>query len=198
MAELHQERTVILAKPDAVKRGLIGEVLSRFERMGLKVVAMKMVSVPKELAQKHYPESRTALLEGIGKKTLETYAKYGRDAKEELGTMDALSIGKMVNRWNIDFITSGPVVAVLLEGLHAVDNVRMAVGNTLPTFAQPGTIRGDFSIDSPALANARKRAVRNLIHASGNPEEAKYEEQLWFRSSEIQTYSRSNEQVMFG
>lgn len=198
MAEIHQERTVILAKPDAVKRGLVGEIVARFERMGLKIVAMKMVAVPKELAQKHYPESRLALLEGIGKKTLETYAKYGRDPKEELGTMDALAIGKMVNKWNIDFITSGPVVAVLLEGLHAVDNVRMAVGNTLPTFAQPGTIRGDFSVDSPALANARKRAVRNLIHASGNAEEAKYEEQLWFRQDEIHRYTRSDEQVMFG
>ena len=188
----------MLLKPDAVKRGLIGEILSRFERMGLKVVALKLVAVPTEQAQKHYPESRAALLEGIGKKTLETYAKYGRDPKEELGTMDPLKIGKMVNRWNIDFITSGPVAAILLEGLHAIDNVRMAVGNTLPTFAQPGTIRGDFSVDSPALANARKRAVRNLVHASGNAEEAKYEEQLWFHQADIHTYTRSDEQVMFG
>ena len=198
MAELHQERTVVLVKPDAVKRGLVGEIVARFERMGLKIVALKLVSVPRELAQKHYPESRAALLEGIGKKTLETYAKYGRDPKEELGTMDPLAIGKMVNHWNIDFITSGPVAAMLLEGLHAIDNVRLAVGNTLPTFAQPGTIRGDFSLDSPALANARKRAVRNLVHASGNPEEAKYEEQLWFHTQEIQAYTRSDEQVMFG
>lgn len=188
----------MLIKPDAVQRGLIGEVLSRFERMGLKVVAMKLVSVPKELAQKHYPESRTALLEGIGQKTLETYAKYGRDPKEELGTMDALAIGRMVNRWNIDFITSGPVVAILLEGLHAIDNVRLAAGNTIPTFAQPGTIRGDFSLDSPALANAKKRAVRNLLHASGNPEEAKYEAELWFHQADIHDYRRSDEEVIFG
>lgn len=188
----------MLIKPDAVMRGLVGEIMSRFERMGLKIVALKLVTVPKELAQRHYPESRQELLEGMGKKTLETYAKYGRDPKEELGTMDPLAIGTMVNRWNIDFVTSGPVVAILLEGLHAIDNVRMAVGNTLPTFAQPGTIRGDFSLDSPALANARKRAVRNLVHASGNPEEAKYEAELWFRQPEIQDYQRSDEQVMFG
>lgn len=198
MPDLQCERTVVLIKPDAVKRGLIGEVLSRLERMGLKVVALKLVSVPKELAQKHYPESRTALLEGIGQKTLETYAKYGRDPTEELGTMDPLKIGKMVNRWNIDFITSGPVVAILLEGLHAIDNVRLAAGNTIPTFSQPGTIRGDFSLDSPALANAKKRAVRNLLHASGNPDEAKYEAELWFHRADIHDYQRSDEQVMFG
>ncbi len=198
MADLQRERTVVLIKPDAVKRGLVGEMVTRFERMGLKIVALKLVSVPRELAQKHYPESRTALLEGMGKKTLETYAKYGRDPQEELGTMDPLKIGKMVNRWNIDFITSGPVVALLLEGLHAIDNVRLAVGHTLPAFAQAGTIRGDFSLDSPALANAKKRAVRNLVHASGNAEEAKYEAQLWFQKVDIHDYERSDEQVMFG
>lgn len=197
MSKLLQERTVVLIKPDGVKRGLIGELLSRFERMGLKVVALKMVWADAELAKQHYPESRTELLQGIGRKTLETYEKYGRDPQEDLGTKDPLQIGRMVNRWNIDFITSGPVVAVLLEGLHAIDNVRMAVGNTLPTFAQPGTIRGDYSVDSPALANERKRAVRNLVHASGNAEEATYEAQLWFHDAEIHAYQRSDEGVMF-
>lgn len=197
MSKLLQERTVVLIKPDGVKRGLTGEILSRFERMGLKVVALKMVWADAALAKQHYPESRTELLQGIGRKTLETYEKYGRDPKEDLGTKDALEIGRMVNHWNIDFITSGPVVAILLEGLHAIDNVRLAVGNTLPTFAQPGTIRGDYSVDSPALANERKRAVRNLVHASGNLEEAKYEAQLWFHSPEIHSYDRSDAGVMF-
>lgn len=197
MSKLLQERTVVLIKPDGVKRGLTGEILSRFERMGLTVVALKMVWADAALAQQHYPESRTELLQGIGRKTLETYEKYGRDPQEDLGTKDALEIGRMVNHWNIDFITSGPVVAILLEGLHAMDNVRMAVGNTLPTFAQPGTIRGDYSVDSPALANERKRAVRNLVHASGNAEEAKYEAQLWFHDAEIHAYQRSDSTVMF-
>lgn len=191
------ERSVVLVKPDAVKRALTGEVLQRFEKAGLKVVGLKMVWVDEAMAKKHYPESRTALLEGIGRKTLETYEKYGRDPKEDLGTMDALEIGRMVNRWNIDFLTMGPVVAILLEGLHAIDNVRLIVGNTMPTFAQPGTIRGDFSLDSAALANTQKRAVRNMIHASGNTEEAKYEEQLWFHKSEIHSYKRVDEDVMF-
>ncbi|MFH1564261.1 MAG: nucleoside-diphosphate kinase [bacterium] len=192
------EKTVVLVKPDGVKRGLVGEAIARFEKIGLKIIAMKMVWVGKEMVAKHYPDSRTELLKGIGEKTLKTYAKYGKDVNEELGTMDPLEIGKMVNDWNIDFLSSGPVVAMLLQGVHAIDNIRMAVGDTLPTFAAPGTIRGDFSTDSPALANATKRSVHNMIHASGNVEEAKYEEELWFRKEEIYDYRRTDEEVMFG
>lgn len=198
MLDLQKEKTVVLVKPDGVKRGLIGEIISRFEKMGLKVMALKMVWVDKELAAKHYPESRTDLMEAIGEKTLQTYEKYGRDPKEEFGELSAEEIGKMVNKWNIEFITSGPVVAVLLEGAHAIDNVRALAGNTLPVFAAPGTIRGDYSIDSPALANAKHRAVRNIMHASGKAEEAKYEEQLWFKKGDIvDNYKRTDEDIMF-
>ena len=198
MADLQKEKTVVLVKPDGVKRGLAGEVISRFEKMGLKIKAMKMVWVDKEMASKHYPENRKELMKAIGEKTLKTYEKYGRDPKEQFGKLKPEEIGKMVNKWNIDFITSGPVVAILLEGLHAIDNVRAIAGNTLPVFADPGTIRGDYSIDSPALANVKKRAVRNIIHASVNTEEAKYEEQLWFRKDDIvKNYKRADEGVMF-
>ncbi|MFA6254954.1 MAG: nucleoside-diphosphate kinase [Patescibacteria group bacterium] len=196
--DLQKEKTVVLVKPDGVKRGLVGEVLSRFEKMGLKIKAMKMVWVDADLAKKHYPENRTELMKAIGEKTLQTYEKYGRDPHEEFADLDPAAIGKLVNKWNIEFITSGPVVAILLEGVHAIDNVRALAGNTLPVFATPGTIRGDFSIDSPALANVKKRAVRNIMHASGNTEEAKYEEQLWFKKGDIvDNYKRSDEDVMF-
>src|SRR3989338_2030964 len=198
MNDLQKETTVVLVKPDGVKRGLAGEVISRFEKMGLKIIALKMVWADKEMAAKHCPESRADLMKAIGEKTLATYEKYGRDPKEEFGELSAQKIGRMVNKWNIDFITSGPVVAILLEGAHAIDNVRALAGNTLPVFAAPGTIRGDFSIDSPALANAKHRAVRNIIHASGNPEEAKYERQLWFREGEVvDNYKRTDEEIMF-
>lgn len=192
------QRSVVLVKPDGVQRGLIGEIVTRFEKAGLKIIAMKMVWVDKELVNKHYPESRTELMKGIGTKTLESYAKYGKDPKEELGTMDAEEIGRMVNKWNIEFLSSGPVVAMLIEGVHAIEQIRMMVGHTLPSVATPGTIRGDYSIDSPALANAKKRPVRNLIHASGNEEEAKYEAELWFHKAEIHSYKRADEEVMFG
>ena len=103
----------------------------------------------------------------------------------------------MVNNWNKDFLTSGPVVAMVWEGNHAIDNVRRLVGATLPTFAAPGTIRGDYSVDSPVLANARKRAVKNLIHASGEPKEAELEIDLWFDKKELHSYPRAEEEVMF-
>lgn len=197
MADSIIERSLVLVKPDGVQRGLIGEIISRFEKAGLKIIGAKMVHVDKELVAKHYPDSRTELLENIGKKTLETYAKYGMDANEELGTMDPVTLGKMVNSWNMEFLSSGPVMAMVLEGVHAIDSIRMIVGATLPVFAQPGTIRGDFSIDSPALANTKKRPVRNLVHASGNLEEAKYEIQLWFHENELYSYRRADEAIMF-
>ena len=191
------EKTVVLIKPDGVKRGLVGEILSRLEKAGLKIVALKMIWIDKEMAGKHYPDSREEFLRGMGEKTLKTYQQYGRDPNEDIGTMDPLAIGKMINSWNMEFLTSGPVAAILLEGLHAIDNVRMIAGNTLPVFANPGSVRGDYSIDSPALANSKKRAVRNLVHASGTPEEAKYEEELWFKEGEIYDYQRADEAVMF-
>lgn len=191
-----KERTVVLFKPDAVKRGLVGEILARFEKAGLKIVALKMVWIDKNLVAKHYSDNKEYLI-SVGHKTLRTYEEYGRDPKEELGTKDPQEIGKMVRQWNMIFLSSGPVVAVLLEGLHAVDNVRMMAGNTLPRFAEPGTIRGDYSLDSPILANLNKRSVKNIIHASGNVKEAKFEEQLWFHQKEIHDYKRADEDIMF-
>lgn len=191
------ERSVVLVKPDGVARGLVGEILSRFEKAGLKLVAVKMVWVDKDFAARHYPGSREEFLRGMGEKTLKTYEEYGRDPHEVLGTKDPLEIGRMVNAWNLEFLTSGPVVAMLFEGLHAISNVRRIVGATLPVFAAPGTIRGDYSIDSPAMANERRRAVKNIIHASGNVEEAKYEIELWFHTEEIHAYKRADEEAMF-
>lgn len=191
-----KEKTVVLLKPDTVKRGLIGEILHRFEKAGIKIIGLKMAWVNADLVAKHYPDNKEYLAT-VGNKTLKTYKEYGQDPDEELGTKDPWEIGKMVRQWNMDFLSSGPVVAVLLEGIHAVDAVRMMVGNTLPRFAEPGTIRGDYSLDSPILANKQKRTVKNMIHASGNAEEAKFEEELWFRKNEIHDYKRADESIMF-
>src|SRR5262245_26613864 len=145
------ERTLVLVKPDGVKRSLTGEIIGRFERAGLKIVAMKMLWVDRDHVAKHYPDSRTELLTAMGEKSLKTYAKYDLDPMTILGTSDPTEIGRMINEWNRNFLSSGPVVAIVLEGIHAVDNVRMLTGNTLPAFADPGSIRGDYAIDSPAL-----------------------------------------------
>lgn len=187
------ETTVVLVKPDGVKRGLVGEILTRFERVGLKIVGMKMVWAGEEFARKHYPQDEK-YLRSLGEKSLETYEKYGKDVGEELGTKDDLEVGKMVMKWLVDYITEGPVLAAVFEGPHAVEQVRMITGPTLPVNAPPGTIRGDYSIDSPDFANAQKRGVANLIHASGTVEEAEFEKQLWFKKEEIHSYKRVGEE----
>lgn len=185
------ERVVVIIKPDGVRRGLSGEIIARLEKVGLKIVAMKMVWVDKRLVEKHYPFNRTEFLRGMGEKTLKTYADYGKDPIKVFGTKDPLAIGKMINSWNIEFITSGPIVAILLEGRHAVDNVRSIAGATMPVAAPPGSIRGDLATDSAAYANEEKRAVENLLHVSGSFEEARYEEDIWFKKSEIHQYNRT-------
>lgn len=191
------EKTLVLFKPDTVQRGITGQVLDRFERAGLKVVALKMVMVSKELAEQHYPYAREEFLKGMGGKTLKNYEENNMNPKEDLGTDDPLEIGKMINQWNIEFLTSAPVIALVLEGNDAIAKVRKVAGFTIPAMAEPGTIRGDFSADSPVLANPRKRAVHNMIHASGNLEEAQLEIGLWFKESEITQYKRADEDIMY-
>ncbi|MBI2051629.1 nucleoside-diphosphate kinase [Candidatus Roizmanbacteria bacterium] len=190
------ERTLLVVKPDGVSRGLVGEILRRFERAGLKIVAAKMVKVTKELAEKHYPGHREDWIKDIGHKTLENYKELEMDAKKLMGTDDPKEIGKMVRVWLLEYITSGPVFAVVLEGPHAVDLVRKISGHTLPSKAPPGTIRGDLSFDSSYLANTGKRAIKNLVHASGSKEEAEYEIPLWFSKEEILAYERAEEKYM--
>lgn len=186
----------MLVKPDGVKRGLVGECIKRVEQRGLKVIALKMIMASQEQARKHYPGTET-WLKTMGEKTLETYAKYHKDPIKDLGTADPLVIGKMIYDWNVELFMSGPLVAILISGIHAIDMVRKIVGKTFPAFADMGTIRGDYSVDSPALANEGKRAVRNVVHASGDPVEAAHEVTHWFTPQEIHDYVRSEEDVMF-
>ncbi|QQG45007.1 MAG: nucleoside-diphosphate kinase [Candidatus Sungiibacteriota bacterium] len=191
-----EERTFLLIKPDGVKRGLVGECIKRIEQRGLKIIAFKMVRAGEEHARTHYPGTEK-WLRGMGEKTLETYAKYGKDPKNELGTDDPFKIGEQIYKWNTDFLTSGPVVATIISGIHAIDMVRKIVGKTVPALAEMGTIRGDFSVDSPVLANGGKRAIHNVVHASGDPEEAEHEIEHWFSPEEIHDYKRAEEDIMF-
>lgn len=190
------ERTLLIVKPDAVRRGLIGEILNRTERMGLKVVGLKMVKPTRSHIDNFYPKTKE-WISRVGGKTLKTYEEYNVSAKKELGTDDPYEIGKKVREWILETWTSGaPVVAVVIEGVHAIANVRALIGSTMPTFAQPGTIRGDYSIDSAVIANLAGRAVKNLVHASENLEEATYEVTHWFSPKEIHTYRRADEAVL--
>ena len=160
------ERTLVLLKPDAVKRGLMGRVISRFEDAGLKVVGSKMVLINEEFGKKHYYD----IAARRGEKVLQVLLK---------------------------FMTTGPVMALCLEGVNAVENVRKLVGGTEPKSALPGTIRGDFAHVSFAYADGQNKAIENLIHASGNAEEAKQEIALWFKAEELHSYKTAHEVHVF-
>jgi nucleoside-diphosphate kinase len=196
VAHPKEERTVVLVKPDGVMRGLVGEILTRFERRGLKILALKLVYPSREHAAGHYSGSDD-WIKGMGNKTIETFAKYGIDVVKEMGSSDAYEIGKKVQEWNVNYLAMGPVVAIVLEGMHAITTVRKIVGNTLPILAETGTIRGDYSIDTNTAANVDKRAIRNIVHASGDPSEAEHEIKHWFKADEIMSYKRSDEDIMF-
>ena len=173
------ERTLVLIKPEGVQRKLVGRIISRFEDAGLVIEEMRMLTASEKLLAKHYP-SDDEWLRTVGGKTLEAYKEYGIDPKNEFGTDDPLVMGKEIKKWLVSYIASGPIVAMVIKGNRAVRAVRKMAGNTIPLRADPGTIRGDFSVDSPGLANPEKRPIHNLIHASGNLEEAKFEISLWF------------------
>lgn len=190
------EKTLVIFKPDSVARGLVGQITSRFERVGLKIVGTKMMMVDRTLADKHYPASRTEFIDGMGGKTLENYKDLGIDPEKEFGSADAHEIGLKIREWLVDMITAGPVIVMVLEGPHAVELVRKMVGHTLPLMSAPGTIRGDYSYDSSYLANTGRRPIKNLLHASGNTEEASFEVDLWFNADELMTYSRVEEEIM--
>ena len=189
MKHLKEEQTFVLIKPDAVQKGLIGEIIRRFEQRDLKIVALEMFQPTLKQIDEHYPKD-AAWITRLGEKSLSTYKKYNIDPIPLVGSDDPAKIGPLVREWVIDYMASAPLVGMIVRGLHAVDIVRKISGDTLPFRAEIGTIRGDFSIDSPALANAEKRAVMNLIHASETSQEAEHEIKHWFGHVKSLEYKR--------
>lgn len=158
------EQTLVLIKPDGVQRGLTGEIMKRFEQRGLKIVGLKLTQADEDLAKKHYTED-------ISKRR-----------------------GEYVRNKLLKFLISGPIIAIVIEGVDAVENVRKIVGDTESKKALPGTIRGDFSHISFEHADTKEIPVKNLVHASANPEEAKQELGIWFSVEEIHNYRRSEDE----
>ncbi|MFH1072380.1 MAG: nucleoside-diphosphate kinase [Nanoarchaeota archaeon] len=152
------ERTLVLIKPDGVQRTLVGRIITRFEEAGLKIIGMKMSWVDREFAKQHYTEDITKRR------------------------------GEHVRNYLLDFLMEGPVVAICLEGVHAIENVRKMVGSTEPKAAAPGTIRGDFSHVSYAYCDSKKMVVKNIIHASADKADAEREVKIWFTDKELHTY----------
>jgi nucleoside-diphosphate kinase len=182
---IKKERTLVLIKPDGVERKLVGEIISRFEKASLKIIGLGIVKASKEQFDKHYPKDKD-WIENLGKNFIKTCQENNIDFDiKNLGVENEYELGLKVREWLIDYMASGPVVKIVLEGNNAIEVVRKIVGHTLPQKAQPGTIRGDFSIDSPIVANLEKRALKNLIHASGNKKEAEKEIKLWFSKKEL-------------
>ena len=180
------ERTLVLIQRDAVERGFTEDILSRFEKAGLKVVARKIVVPTKEMSEKHY-RATDEQVTGMGNKTLRASqeSKKEREVKEIFSTTDPKKIGERLLSWSREFIVGKPLVAVVLEGENAIKKVREMIGYTDPSKAEKGTIRGDYGDDSISRANAEGRRVRNLVHASDSPESAELEISLWFKPGEI-------------
>lgn len=183
------ERTLVLIKPDGVQRGLVGRIIQRFEDVGLKIVGAKMVWVNEELAKKHYKDELIPILGNKTKKDWDAAGIKYSETIEELGIMILNGTRK--------FLRSGPVLALVLEGLNGVEIVRKLVGSTGPKDSLPGTIRGDFAHISLGYASTQKKGAANLIHASGNIEEAKQEIALWFKPEELHTYKTVHEVHVF-
>jgi len=187
-----KERTFVMIKPDGVQRTLIGEIIKRFERTGLKLVGMKMVVPTEEMVEKHYlvnPDFK----KNVGLKTIESYKKKGQTPPTE----DPEEQGEFVLNGLKKYMTSGPVVVMCWEGVHVVELVRKIVGGTEPRSSDVGTIRGDYVIDSYQLADKDGRAVRNLIHASGDTDEAEKEIALWFPPEELCEYRLVQEAILY-
>ena len=157
------ERSLVLIKPDGVKRALVGTIINRFENAGLKIVGMKMVHADRNFAETHYK---------------------AHSKKSFFGEL-------------VEFITEGPVVAMVLEGVHAIDNVRKLVGDTSPAKAMPGTIRGDLAHISMEYASKMGSGGKNLIHASSNQKDAESEIKLWFKKKELYSYETAHEEHTF-
>ena len=187
-----EERTLVIIKPDGIQRALMGEIIMRYERLGLKLVGLKMVVPSPEQIEGHYtldPNWRRV----TGEKTINSYKSRGLTPPSE----DPLEITAKILKNLKKYMTAGPVIVMVWEGAHAVELVRKITGGTEPRGAAVGTIRGDFVVDSYIMSDNDDRAVRNLIHGSGSVEEANAEIPHWFEKKEIIDYRVSREDVMY-
>jgi len=185
LQDIKKQQTFVMLKPDAVARWLVGDIVSRFEKRQLKIVALKMTQATRNLITAHYPAGDEARVTRLGTKSLGTFAENKLDPKDFLGTDKPHEIGEKVLEYLINYMTRWPVVIMVVQWVNAIDMVRKIVGDTIPAKAALGTIRGDFSIETPFLANVEARPMYNLIHASETPEEASKEIALWFDKQEI-------------
>lgn len=191
MTPIEKERTLILIKPDGVQRSLIGEIIHRVERSGLKIVALKLRVPTREQLVEHYHKDESWFVEK-GARIVENRKEKGLPIEKE-----AIDYGRAIVEQLVAFMTSGPVVAIVVQGNQSVAVVKKLVGATEPLTSDVGTIRGDYTVDSYEHAGVQERAVRNLVHCSDQPKEAEREIGIWFSPEEIIKYRVIAEQILY-
>jgi len=183
------ERTLLIIKPDAVKRALIGTIIEIFERPGLKLMAAKMVRPEGDTIKNHYPGTPEWITE-MGNKTLASFKQAGTDVKKAMGTEDPLKLGTFVYDRLIKYWQEGPIVVMVFEGPNAVNVARKLRGHTIPALAEPGTLHATYSFDSSTVSASLDRVVKTFVHASGSVEEAEREIEYWFKGMKFDGYRR--------
>ncbi len=191
LEELRRERTLVLLKPDVVMRHLIGEILQRFERKGLRIAAMKLVRPTKGQVEKHYTDSEEWLLSS-GQRTYDGYIEKNLEPP-----MQPRDLGLNTRRKLMESLLAGPVVALVLEGPHVIEIVRKMRGATSPQLADVGTIGFDYSLESYELSDSGDWAIKNIIHGSDSAENAAQEIDIWFDKSDIQEYKTAIEDILY-
>lgn len=186
---MEDTRTLILIKPDGVKRGIVGRIMKKFEQKGLRLIGLKMVKATQEQLGNHYPDS---MAQGIGEKAKTQFEKKNKDFP-----WNPEEYGMIIVKQLRDFLRKTPIIAAVFQGPHAPETGRKIAGDTEPHNAEPGTVRGDFHTESYEYANKRNRPVRNLIHAA-DKENAEKEIKIWFNEEELyeEEYKRSEEDIM--
>lgn len=186
-----KERTLVILKPDAIQRGLIGDLLKRFENTGLKLVAMKMIVPKEEIVWQHYNKDE-AWFQAKGEKLVENLKAAGRPVEKE-----AIEYGREIIGALVKFMTASPIIPMVWEGNQSVSIIKKLVGGTEPATSAVGTIRGDYTLDSYEISNLDNRAVRNLVHCTDDPSESEREISLWFNQEELINYRLIAEQMLY-
>lgn len=189
--ELHKERTLVIIKPDGIQRNLLGEIITRFERTGLKFTAFKFLVPTREQCLTHYNKDEAWFLRK-GNRIIEDLKAQNLPVEKE-----AMEYGRGIIDTIVAFMTAGPVLAMVIEGNQSVNIVTKITGSTEPSTSDVGTIRGDLTVDSYGHSTYQNRAVRNLIHCSESPEEAEREIKVWFDEKEIVAYKTAQERILY-
>ncbi len=188
------EQTLIIIKPDAVKRGLVGKIIETLENVGLKLMAAKMLKPSVDVIKNHYPGTPEWIRE-MGEKTLSSFKQTGDNVMKIFKTNDPDKLGQFIYVRLIKYWMEGPIVVMVWQGPNAVTVARKLRGHTIPALAIPGTLHAQFSFDSSPLSASLDRVVKTFVHASGSVEEAEREIGYWFPKIELKNYERDIDQL---